>query len=247
MLFVLFFLGSIAFAMMVPRATKRAHVRRQDRLLDRCRALYVLAVQAFELEGDVAARSYLLRIRRLEARWRYGNSIAFRVALALWGIGAGVVGYILLRIVSLLAFSMDYRPITADEVRRIAIDGQFYLLLAFMASLHAFNSYLGEWTNWWRINNCGDRLEQILNAQRHVATTSDIDEMATLADGLTSRQIFGLAPGFTRRQLDRARRRLVTKLHPDLWPNATPAFRRAREEALKRVNAAYDQLRASAV
>ena len=44
-------------------------------------------------------------------------------------------------------------------------------------------------------------------------------------------------------QLDRARRRLVNRLHPDLAHGSAPAIQRAREEALKRVNAAYDPLR----
>ena len=108
-------------------------------------------------------------------------------------------------------------------------------------------SYFGEWTPWWAVNDCGDRLERMLNAERHVATVSEADAFNPIRDDLTPRQIFGLGPDFTRRQLDRARRRLVTQLHPDLAYGAQPAVRRAREEALKRVNAAYDQLRSSAL
>ena len=64
-----------------------------------------------------------------------------------------------------------------------------------------------------------------------------------IRDDLTPEGIFGLGPGFTWGQLDRARRRLVKLLHPDLAHDAATATRHARQEALKRVNAAYDKLR----
>ena len=75
----------------------------------------------------------------------------------------------------------------------------------------------------------------------------EADEEEPLLDGLSGRQLFGLSPVFSRRNLDRARRHLVKELHPDLWHDAKPSSRRAREEALKRVNAAYDALRPLAV
>jgi preprotein translocase subunit Sec63 len=62
-------------------------------------------------------------------------------------------------------------------------------------------------------------------------------------DGMSIREVFGLSSSITRRDLDRARRRLVQELHPDRWQQASPSERRLREEALKRVNAAYDSLR----
>jgi curved DNA-binding protein CbpA len=55
-----------------------------------------------------------------------------------------------------------------------------------------------------------------------------------------------LGPGFTRRELDAARRRLVRHLHPDHQHGARASVRRAREDALKRINAAYDNLRSEA-
>jgi hypothetical protein len=39
---------------------------------------------------------------------------------------------------------------------------------------------------------------------------------------------------------------MVKELHRDLWYNADPSTRQTREEALKRVNVAYDELRSSA-
>ena len=93
--------------------------------------------------------------------------------------------------------------------------------------------------------NFGDRLQQSLDATRFTTpqTESQADEIGPQLDGLSPHQIFGLAPVFTRKSLDRARRRLAKKLHPDLWHNTKAEARSAREEALKRVNAAYDSLR----
>jgi hypothetical protein len=155
--------GSLAFVIMAPGIMKRAHVRRQNRLLERCRALYMLAVEAIGLGDEATARTYLKRIRRMEQRWRFGNGWPYRLAFALWAIGVGAAGYVLVRIGAIILFGNARLP-NAD---------------------------------------------------------------------LT----------FTRRQLAIARRRLVAKLHPDRWHNAAPSMRRACEEALKRVNAAYDRLR----
>jgi curved DNA-binding protein CbpA len=51
-----------------------------------------------------------------------------------------------------------------------------------------------------------------------------------------------LGPTFTRRELERARRRLAWDLHPDRHRGASLHERKAREDALKRVNAAFDLL-----
>lgn len=61
--------------------------------------------------------------------------------------------------------------------------------------------------------------------------------------GLSPQEVFGLGPGFMRRELDGARRRLARELHPDRWQQASPRERHRREEALKRVNAAFGVLR----
>jgi hypothetical protein len=115
---LVFFVGSIASAIFVPAAMKRAHVRSQNRLLDRCRALYVLAVQAVEFANEATARSYLARIRRIEARWRFGNRNFFRVAFAFWAIGVGIVGFTILRALSFVAFDARLpAPYSAKSVR----------------------------------------------------------------------------------------------------------------------------------
>jgi hypothetical protein len=149
------FIGSSVFMLLAPFAIKRAHVRRQNDLLARCRALFVLAVQALELANERAARSYLVRIRRLEVRWRYGNSRPFRIALATWAIGIGVVGFLLLRALALLPF--DRRTPTADDVRRLADLVPLIPVFGAFASICAGGFYLDHWTHSWVIDDCGDR------------------------------------------------------------------------------------------
>ena len=68
-----------------------------------------------------------------------------------------------------------------------------------------------------------------------------------LSDGLAAREAFGLEPILTRKQQDAARRRLATRYDPDLWHAASASAARAAEEAMKRINAAYDELKTIAV
>lgn len=165
------------------------------------------------------------------------------VVLALWSIGLAAAGFTLLRALSLLP--MDHRTPTLDDVRRFAESAPMFLMIGAMGSLHALNSYFGTWTDWRLVDDCGDRLDRIPNAGREIAMAPKARKRRSHVGDLSLEQTFGLGSDYTRRQLDAARRRLVRRLHPDLWQNASPAVRRSQEEALKRVNAAYDQPRAA--
>ena len=96
LLLAVYFAG-LVIAIVVPARIRRAHVKAQNRLLDRCRAFYVLGAEAFEKGGRDRARSYLATIQRIEARWRFGNSLPFRFAMAMSAIATGIAGYVLLR------------------------------------------------------------------------------------------------------------------------------------------------------
>ena len=176
------------------------------------------------------------------SRWRYGNSITFRFAFMLWAIGVGTLGYILLREFSLFVGVVRIATFK-DLALRFAEDLPLLLVIGMLGPLHGLYSYFNAWEDWRLIDDCGDRLERILSADRDVAIVSEEGHPLLFSDGLTPEQIFGLGLGFTRRQLDQARRRLAAQLHPDRRHNAAPLVRRAHEEALKRVNAAYDRLR----
>lgn len=58
----------------------------------------------------------------------------------------------------------------------------------------------------------------------------------------SARDLLGLPATFTAAELRRAWLRLARELHPDRWVMAPAAVRLAKEEALKRVNAAKDEL-----
>jgi hypothetical protein len=86
----------------VPIWFKHRHVKSQKKLLDRCRTLLILGRQAFEVGDKAGAQKILARIRRLERLWRMGNSIPFRVSLAVWAIAWGIVICLLIRFLGIL-------------------------------------------------------------------------------------------------------------------------------------------------
>jgi hypothetical protein len=63
---------------------RHRHLREQNHLLERCRALLMVGVRAIEAGDHVSAKRALLAIRRLEAHWRLGDSIFFKVSIAAW-------------------------------------------------------------------------------------------------------------------------------------------------------------------
>src|SRR5262249_50548332 len=143
-------------------AIKQTHIRRQNELLQRCRALFLLALQAFEFKNERVARSYFARIRRLEARWRYGNTKIFRFALVTWAIGIGSAGFIVLRAFTFLP--LDWRIPIMDDVRRVA--GDLPILSALSAPWGALWGAIGlsgPWTSLWIVDDCGDRLQRLLD------------------------------------------------------------------------------------
>ena len=123
-------------------------------------------------------------------------------------------------------------------------DLPFTVAISMTAPLYALAGYFNDLANPWAIDNCGDRLWQLMFGPHSVQIApEEVKINVPHFDGMTPREVFGLGRQFTRRELDRARRRLVRELHPDRWHNARPEERKAREDALKRVNAAHDALR----
>ena len=59
--------------------------------------------------------------------------------------------------------------------------------------------------------------------------------------------LFGLRPSFKKSDLRRAWLKLARELHPDRWGNASAGVRQLKEAALKRVNAAKDELEPYAI
>lgn len=123
---------SYLLAGFVPILLRHRHARAQNRLLDRCRAHLIAATRALAQGDRYTATSILVRIRRLESLWRYGDCAFFRASLLLWAIGTAVVLCILARYLGLLArdhFRSD-TPVTTGQL-------QEHLMVAGVVSLFA--------------------------------------------------------------------------------------------------------------
>ena len=227
----------------VPVWFKWRHVKAQNRILERCRALLLLGSEALEAGNKLAAEQFLQRIERLESLWSLGHSTIFRTSLALWVIAWGCIACVLIRFAGGLVVQYGWSSKVAawDSLpNELALS----MMISVTAVLHAVLGYFEDWVDPWAVENCGARLRQHIYGPRGVGIPPEPEKVsAPNFDGLTPRQVFGLGPNFTRRDLDRKRRRMAQDLHPDLWHSAGPHERKAREEALKRVNAAYDVLR----
>jgi hypothetical protein len=238
-------LGALALgyivAWYVPVWIKVGHVRSQNRLLRRCRALYILGSNALT-SGDIATASAVLaRIRRIEWLWKFGDSIAFRICLAVWAVVWAVVACVAVRFAALYIMN----AVLPDKVpagTTLASELGVAFVVSLTAPLHALMGYTETWKLSWELENCGDRLERDITSPRSLSTSRS-RRRSRNHERLRPEQVFGLAPDFTMFELNAARRRLIREYHPDLWHHVSPDERRAREETLKLINAAYDELR----
>lgn len=219
-------------------------MRTQYRLIERCRAHYLLALERLRLGQESDARELLARIRRLERHWRFGNSIAYRLALASYAVWLGYLGNTALRSGAMVTAGLMGPSASSCTLDRVLRDVLFFAMIGASGALWALSSYLGPWTNAWIVDNCGDRLERMLNAGRALATETDQHPASLL--GLSAKELFGLDYRFSLRELQAARRRLAKKFHPDLWAKATLLQCRAAGAAMQRVNAAFDELKGQA-
>jgi hypothetical protein len=233
---------SFLVAGFVPIWLRHRHVRAQNRLLEKCRVLLLAASQALARGDRTTASSILVRIQRLERLWRYGDSVLFRASLLLWAVGTAVALCVLTRTLGLLARDHFWGtgPLTAPQIEEHLIVAA---ALSLLGPLEAVLGYCQAWRQPWAIDNCGERLWQMLHGPSALLRAEGAGEVPPSFDGLSPLEIFGLGPAHTLRELDAARRRLVWDLHPDRHPKMQPSERHAREQALKRVNAAYDILR----
>jgi len=229
----------------VPVWFKHRHVGAQNRLLDRCRALLMMGSRAAVAGDKAEAEAILRRIRRLEWLWHYGNSIAFKISLALWAIAWGSILCVFIRFCGheVVHYAWNGKPIPlANALTELGIAALISVTVPFLGLI----GYFETWKNPWAIENAGDRLWEILYGPRDIRLQPEPETNTPNFDGMSPHEIFGLGLMFSRRELDRARRKFVQKLHPDLWHSASPKERHAREEALKLVNAAYDALKREA-
>ncbi len=229
--------GGIASAFAIPWLIKSRHIARQNLLIEECRTRFILAVQHLADNDEPAARVLLDEIRAFEARWKWADSITSKVALGGFAILFGTLSGAALRWAPFAVMAIEKgKPL--DLVNLAWVAG--------LSAMHTLFSYFTDWHSPWIVDDCGDRLEALLNAGRGVAAFSKKTKRGRLKDGLAAREVFGLELVFSQKQLSAARRRLAAQYHPDRWQAAPPGAAKAAEEAMKRINAAYDQLKATA-
>lgn len=218
---------------------KVAFARRQNDRLEKSRAMFVAACQALESGDADTARKMLPDIRNLEAARRQAQSrsavrwqTAYVASLA--GFWSAVV-----RLGPFVVFG----PPSNQGINAL-LDPLLWVLVFICwvaGAIHAWEAFSDPFYSIYWVEDLGNRLEQYLNSGRGIEVH---DGSIREFDGLSDLEIFALPVGAGRRDLDKARRRLAALYHPDRMPFRSHAERRAAEEALKRVNAAYDRLKA---
>jgi hypothetical protein len=192
---------------------------------------------------EAPARQRLRTIRRLETHWRLGASVPVRVAhfsyAAITNISIAFVGQLLGYHIN----SLMKPKSLSDTIQFLLTDPWLLAVIVFMAIFfsigglgHAVQVRSRPWSEFY-----GNQLEAALRAGRGVENAPQ-HEFPPLPDGVTSRELFGLNPHFTKSELRSAWLRLARELHPDRWTNSGQVVRQMKEAALKRVNAARDEL-----
>ena len=235
-------------AWFIPVWFRQRHLREQNHLLERCRALLMVGVGAFETGDHVSAKRALLSIRRLEARWRLGDSTFFKVSIAAWAIllGACIIVVVLPfgGIDALIHYGWTGKLIAPEKLLQ---ELWVATAISLTAPLYALIGYFQAWANPWVPENCGERLSVILSGKRSLEAFRDGSNSNFDLDGLTPGEVFGLGVTFKRKELMYlVRRKLVKELRKNRWHYGGLKMRTAREMALRRVNIAYDALRGEA-
>ncbi len=229
----------------LPFVAAARHHWRQARAMDKVRARFAQGLEALYAGRDEEARRFLLSVQRWEKHWQYGNSWVYRTAygaivLALTGL-AGLAHY--LSYYSLFRSDIVSRPkvLTPIESIQYVIERPFLLgitlVIAGLWALSGLRELRHMREQAWR-DYYGKRLAAALTAGKGVGAATPLEEIV----GVSARELFGLDEYFTKAQLRRSWLRLARELHPDRWMHADEETRTAKEAALKRVNAARDQL-----
>jgi hypothetical protein len=233
------FWGHMGIALLVPGMIKARHVRRQNALLHRARALLVIASQQLAQSDKSAALQTLTRMERLEAVWRLGNCRFYRAALASSAVLAAFVPSMAIRI-------------TGDYTIGLLKDGlsSGALLILGVQSSCCVWAVICAWCETWTppelVDNCAERLRGWIAAGQNVAEIPlrpEAKAPEVSAAPLTAKELLGLGRSYTRKELDAARRRMALRIHPDLGPASE---REVRGRAMRELNSVYDELLPSA-
>lgn len=238
----IWYLATYISAAFAATYVRRRDVRSQNDLLARCRAIYMLATRAHREGHDHLVADHLRQIRSLEGVWRKGRARSARFRTAILGALVGGLAYFTVAMGFWAALICGNEVSIASCIRESGFLAAVAPWLLALGLAHGLAHYI-ETPVVYGIDNCGDRLEALINAPRDVGPALDVGPVYPSFDGLTPREIFGLPPGFTRSQLNSARRRIASKVHPDRWRHAGPGAIAAAEDAMKRINAAFELLK----
>ena len=241
--------------LVMPVVLVASHRRRQRRTMDRIRKTFAVSLELVMGEQLARAQRGLLSIRRFERHWRIGNSRSYRFAYTAMVIAATgltvATHYFFATNISRHNGTLDRGvpdPTLAETVAYLLERPWALAILAIVAGLYSLTA-IGhlrdlrseEWRGFY-----GDRLAQILRAGRGIHNAPWRDGME-LPGHLSARELFGLPERFTKAELRRAWVRIARDLHPDRWASAGAGVAATKEAALKRVNAARDELESHAI
>jgi hypothetical protein len=229
------------------------HRSRQQRTLSRVRGLYALACEMLAEDRKAEAIRLLKSIRRWERHWRIGDSWIYRAAYSWFVIAAtAAAAFVHYFLYTNVNSQTAYGEIPQQSLLETAlflethpiafwIIGVFSSVVGITAQQHLRDFKGASWAEFY-----GDRLASAINAGRTVDEAPQ-HEAPELPLNATARELLGLPAHFTAAQLRQAWLRLARELHPDRWAAAGEGVRRMKEAALKRVNAARDELAAYAI
>ncbi len=232
------YLSYIWMAMTLPPKLRLYLFRRRARWVKECQATYEEALQSLR-EGDRSTAEKLLRrVQRWQGKWEERQTWAAAAERAFWVICGVSLACLVVRLSPLILISY-----VSDDTGLLKLlpHYKFIIWLSIPTLIILWNYFALSYDEEAPIVvDFADRLGRALHAGQEVIEGRyfpDLDDASELRD------LFGLSPNFTIQELDKARRRLAAELHPDCWQDLEAHARKAREEALKNINAAYEQLR----
>jgi hypothetical protein len=230
--------------LVMPCVSTIIYILRQGRIMDRMRARFALALSALEHGERRKAEALLRTIRRLEARWKFGASAAYLLALRAYIIARNLAFGAAHAVLQYHIGAYPKPTHFMDSLEKLAgnpVGISLTVIVAVLLGLSGLKDMVRldarPWSEFYAV-----RLAAALRAGKTVEEAPQHCGLALPGDDATARELLGLGQHFTKEQLRSAWLRLARELHPDRWTSAGAGVQRMKEGALKRVNAARDEL-----
>ncbi len=237
-------IGAIGW-LIVPWLIFRVHARTQDQRLAKMQANYAVGLDALMSGAREIADKQLAAIRRNEAEWKAGDTEDSATQRLAFAVMVSVPSSVAFQVANWAQFGPNGKHVSLLEawnhIQNSPNDWAWVVGLGVAAVFPYIRDASAIRAKRWA-EFYGDRLEAVLKAGRYVATAPQHTGLGLAPEGAGIRELFGLGQPFTKAELRRAWLRLARELHPDRWHNAGDGVRLLKEAALKRVNAARDEL-----